>query len=826
MTTTQDESMTEKQNVVSVLKELLSQGDELDRCCACRSLGVLGSLGTQAEATNELVEHLRDDDIDVCIDAAESLGRLGDPAAVEPLIESLHNDPDGDVKVAVVEALGRLGGERAIAELINRVASPTEDVDWDDDEGWDSDWDIQRKAIQALGYLHAAEAVAPLAALLEEEDCQADETDVVLALARIGGAGEQMIIQRLQDGITRERRRAAHALGQTCSSLAARALGRALQDPEPEVRIVAAEALASNGQSQYLGALLLLLRDPADEVRETALRMAEKLSSQSQENLDTEKLLPLLNDPSARVRAAVLRTLLGHMPETLATDTQEQILRLLKDPEPLVVAAAIPHAQCLDNPDVDEILLGLLTDSQLDANVRQQAALTLGHRTDVSTETLLALNAAINDHESIVRWAALQALMTRHKNHPEMADNAHVENVQTENTQDESITPLALILATLRGETLITTIVTEAPTEPVTSGEASSEEQAVTEPMPEAVDETPAPHDDTETAEAIDPPEESEAAPTSTLDAILRANQEYARQGEVKNTLAVDEVPELPADEVEEFQDFYNLLGKQRHNKKKFYRGKKINLASDVRLLSARILGDCSQPEAVKALQEMMHDANPDLQQEAVNALARIAPGTPGLKETLGPLASFLTLGTPDLQVTSARTLGAIGNLNNLTNLQECLHDDNPLLRSQAVLALSQLLEQHAGQPAELSPLHVSNPRQRKENARIESALLDLTECLADSNVGVRKAAALSLAKLNKLFHNSKTRDEIIVRLIAAAYVGEGEQARDMGQALRALDPAAAGDTLLQHLDTLSSSMERRFALEMLEEVFRQQQAA
>ena len=93
-----------------------------------------------------------------------------------------------------------------------------------------------------------------------------------------------------------------------------------------------------------------------------------------------------------------------------------------------------------------------------------------------------------------------------------------------------------------------------------------------------------------------------------------------------------------------------------------------------------------------------------------------------------------------------------------------------------------------------------------------------------DTNVGVRKAAALSLAKLGQRLRQHEIRNDIIQQLIDAAFVGEGEQARDMGLALRAIDQTLAGDVLLQRLNTLASSQERRFALEMLEEIFRPQQ--
>jgi len=101
-----------------------------------------------------------------------------------------------------------------------------------------------------------------------------------------------------------------------------------------------------------------------------------------------------------------------------------------------------------------------------------------------------------------------------------------------------------------------------------------------------------------------------------------------------------------------------------------------------------------------------------------------------------------------------------------------------------------------------------------------------MAEHLADNDVGVSKAAALSLAKLNGLLPGGTARDDIIQRLVTAGFVGEGRQARDMGQALRALDPDTASDTLIRHLDSVPSSMERRFVLEMLEEVFRPSQAA
>ncbi|HEB93041.1 MAG TPA: hypothetical protein ENI94_06165 [Gammaproteobacteria bacterium] len=816
--TNSKQDMADKQAVVQALHRLLNKGDELDRCCACRSLGVLGS----SDTVQTLVKHLRDDDIDVCIDAAESLGLLGDPAAVAPLIESLHNDPDGEIRVSVVEALGRLGGEQAIAALLSLLTSVPEDTDWDDDDAWDSNWDVQRKAVQALGYLRVTEAVAPLTALLDEEDAQVDETDTLLALARIGDAGEEVVIQRLQNGTTRERRRAAHALGQPCSPSGARALGRALQDPEPEVRAVAAEALANNGQGRYLGALLLLLRDPADEVREIALKMASKLSSQANAELDVQQLLPLLGDSSTRVRAAALHVLQGHLPDPLDSETQARMISLLSDAEPMVATAAIPHAPRLENPDVDAVLLALLADEQRDPAVRQQAALALGKRPQISEEVLTALDNAINDHEPVVRWSALQALMACHKKQsatasPDAALDTTLDTEKRTEAEHEPVAPLIRILAALHGEAGMAIA-------------ASADTASGDDPAPASADTTSI--DASDAHEESDAPNSNEAAPASTLDAIMLANMEYEQLDEKKKTITTDVLPEPPAGDAEAFQDFYDILARQRHNKKKFYRGKNIDIEADIRRLSARVLGECSQPEVVEVLKKTMLEDNPELQQEAVDALARLAPDTPGLTETLGPLNSLLHMGASELRVASARALGALGNLACLPNLQESLQDENPLVRNQSVMAMAQILERHTGkllwqQHADTpAAIPVASARAQEEADTIEQALHAMSEHLADSDAGVSKAAALSLAKLNSLLPDGKTRDDIIGRLITAGFVGEGRQAREMGQALRALDPGAASNTLIQHLDTLPSSIERRFVLEMLEEVFRPSQAA
>ncbi|MGB8219875.1 MAG: HEAT repeat domain-containing protein [Methanoregula sp.] len=63
-----------------------------------------------------LIEKLSDDNEGTRWNAAEALGRLGDPRAVEPLIDTLWDD-DARVRLKAAFALGMLGDPRALGPL-------------------------------------------------------------------------------------------------------------------------------------------------------------------------------------------------------------------------------------------------------------------------------------------------------------------------------------------------------------------------------------------------------------------------------------------------------------------------------------------------------------------------------------------------------------------------------------------------------------------------------------------------------------------------------------------------------------------------------------
>src|SRR5690606_30198192 len=92
--------------------EALRSSDESIRAAAVSAL-----LGMGKEAVGYLIEALSDRHYGVRIAAAEALGEIGDPAAVEALVRTL-GDAREDVRIAAVSALGRIGDRRAVKPLI------------------------------------------------------------------------------------------------------------------------------------------------------------------------------------------------------------------------------------------------------------------------------------------------------------------------------------------------------------------------------------------------------------------------------------------------------------------------------------------------------------------------------------------------------------------------------------------------------------------------------------------------------------------------------------------------------------------------------------
>ena len=190
-----------------------------------------------------------------------------------------------------------------------------------------------------------------------------------------------------------------------------RMLGRALQDPEAEVRIAVLGSLAQLRADSYLRAVLLLLRDPEQDVRAAAAVAATELALDENTEILQAELLPLLDDPSANVERAALSVLEARLGTgEIGREVAEKVLVLLTREDPGVATLAAVLAGRCDGPEFGKRLAEVLNNRRRPLQVRRQAALALGERGPAGVSALDALSLAILDPEQPVRLGALTAL--------------------------------------------------------------------------------------------------------------------------------------------------------------------------------------------------------------------------------------------------------------------------------------------------------------------------------------------------------------------------------------------------------------------------------
>jgi HEAT repeat protein len=113
-----------KGDVRGLIEALNYENDHNVRLSAASALGKL----EEDRAVEPLIDAL-DDRREVREVAILSLGRIGDPVAVDALIEKLK-DENWDVRSSAAKALGQIGDSRAIEPLIQSLRDKSETVRW------------------------------------------------------------------------------------------------------------------------------------------------------------------------------------------------------------------------------------------------------------------------------------------------------------------------------------------------------------------------------------------------------------------------------------------------------------------------------------------------------------------------------------------------------------------------------------------------------------------------------------------------------------------------------------------------------------------------
>ncbi len=823
--------MSPYQRTTEALRNLLTNGDEVDRCYAARALGIMGD----KEAVEALIESLRDEDIDVCVDAVEALGRIGDISATSSIIESLENDSSGDVCIAAATSLGQLGSEEAIESLKGVILKRPERIEWEDQ--WDSWWDIQLEAVKTLGKLGRESNVQTLLDIIDDEGHQDIECELLATLAQTPGKGIDSVISRLQDEELRpqNRWRAARALGRADAPEAVTALGRALQMGIPEIRAESATALAEQGAHRYLRPLLLLIHDDSEVVRKAALQAITTLAAKADvENELPEDLLSLVSDPSDSVRTALFETL-----ASLIKPGQQPLSDKLFE-------AIIPNLECSDfntasatctllgkNGDQRAVppLIILMNDPSKYLMTRRQATLALGEIGDNSREVIEALAHTVGDKEQTIRLAALTALRALHRDDEPSEVAATNPEVTTESDETEEseapLTPLSIILAAIQGkieinsnkpETANSEEMDEEESQDEAQIEAAEEEQAVAtevaseetssslteiaasshEEKPELV--LPA-HDN----RVVQPGEFNTAK--STMDAIALDNVE------VTLGLHEESAEERPFDG--ETEHYLGVAEESKALMTRMRSQREITAEQDVRLLGLRILIGLDTEESSQALIDALNDEDNAVRKEAALAIAEsVEQGAthPILMDALGSMVAQLVLGERDLRRACARALGILGNHAAATPLLNALQDDDLNVRIQVMDSLSHLLTR--GHDPIASDHMVTDPVSAKMAAEA------IAEQLAHKDISIRIAAARALTKIVQLDEAEEIAQKMIEKTIDSVFEQDGDEARTLGKILRQAELEMVTKKLLNKLDEAEDSVIRSVAIEMLEELY------
>lgn len=315
---------------------------------------------------------------------ADALGRLGDTAAVEPLIAALDEAESSPICSAAAKALGRIRDERAIAPLLARLR-----------DGREHD-DARYRAAEAIGAIGTEHSREALLSALDEPDpgVWAPAADI-LGKLRDQRALEP-ILKRLGDTSGETRATAVRALHALRDERAIIPLATALSDDAPEVRwnaAMALEGLQMNG-IDIRAAFRQLVSPLGDEDSSVRWSAADALGAMG----DCEAVpyvIDALGDPDKTVRLSAARAL-GKLGDRRAV---EPLVRLLTDEDDLV------RFWVGDARSYSPLIEGL---SAKRGHIRMLAARALGQNGDA--RAVGHLIAALRDGEPTVRAEAAHSL--------------------------------------------------------------------------------------------------------------------------------------------------------------------------------------------------------------------------------------------------------------------------------------------------------------------------------------------------------------------------------------------------------------------------------
>jgi len=218
---------------------------------------VYGDVLSGDPGDTSMYDLLHDPDADIRKHTVQVLGLVADPAApnsskiIDALLEATK-DSDQEVRRAAVAALGSIKDPRVVAPLIGELKDPF--------------WFARSEAAEALGQKNDERAVAPLLDAVADSDktVSASAQDALLNLATAPNPVVKAddFAPRLNDANPKVMMAAAECMGMLRDTRAVPVLLKLVTSSDPDVRLNAVKGLGEAGDPAALPALRQTLTDP------------------------------------------------------------------------------------------------------------------------------------------------------------------------------------------------------------------------------------------------------------------------------------------------------------------------------------------------------------------------------------------------------------------------------------------------------------------------------------------------------------------------------------------------------------------------------------
>lgn len=390
-----------REEAVEAILKSMKEGDGRLRCIAIKALGEMKAKG----ALEELIQYLRDPDPDVRCDAATSLALIGDRKAVAPLIGGL-TDKDGQVRICTIESLGLLRDPAAVEPLINIIRSGENFFyDFGGDLSGNYRWEIEERAVKALGEIGDIRAANSLLEMLKREDSEFILGALLQSLVMVGDKEVYNTLSPyLKNHDPAVRRLAAGAFAYAKDREAVSFLADALLDEDSVVKIKAIEAIGKVGKEGDLIPVILLLRERDKNVRLAALEVTGNIGGES----TIRHILPLLKDPDREVRRKAVEVL----GKFTSLESIEPLVGILGNPDEneAVSGETVMSLIKIGDQRASGALIKLAKDRKKDKTVRNKALLGLGRLRSIEGLDAVIEIIMEKDEDQDLRSTAIRSL--------------------------------------------------------------------------------------------------------------------------------------------------------------------------------------------------------------------------------------------------------------------------------------------------------------------------------------------------------------------------------------------------------------------------------